>query len=96
MDTKIAFGLALKKIRKVKGLTQEDFGDVSSRTYLSTLERGMKSITLEKLNDLAQVLGVHPLSLLVLTYASCDKEVSIKGLINKIEIEIDSLRNLTT
>jgi len=92
MDTKIAFGLALKKVRKAKGLTQEDFGDVSSRTYLSTLERGMKSITLEKLNDLAQVLGVHPLSLLLLTYTNCDSEVSINGLINKIEIEIEGLR----
>lgn len=88
MDTKIAFGLALKKVRKAKGLTQEDFGDVSSRTYLSTLERGMKSITLEKLNDLAGVLGVHPLSLLLLTFAKCDNEVSIEMLINKIKIEL--------
>jgi len=93
MDTKIAFGLALKKVRKAKGLTQEDFGDVSSRTYLSTLERGMKSITLEKLNGLAGVLGVHPLSLLLLTYANYDNEVSIEGLISKIEIDIESLRN---
>ncbi len=91
MDTKIAFGLALKKLRKAKGLTQEDFGDVSSRTYLSTLERGMKSITLEKLNDLAGVLGVHPLSLLLLTYENSGNEASIQDLINKIEIEIESL-----
>ena len=93
MDTKIAFGLALKRIRKAKGLTQEDFGDVSSRTYLSTLERGMKSITLEKLNNLAEVLGVHPMSLLLLTYVSCENGLSIEGLINLIEIEIKSLRN---
>ncbi len=91
MDTKIAFALALKKIRKAKGLTQEDFGDVSSRTYLSTLERGMKSITLDKLNDLAGVLGVHPLSLLLLTYENSGNEASIQDLINKIEIEIKSL-----
>lgn len=95
MDTKIAFGLALKKIRKAKGLTQEDFGDVSSRTYLSTLERGKKSITLEKLNDLAVVLGVHPLSLLLLTYSNSDNQPSIENLINRIEIEIESLINLS-
>lgn len=94
MDTKIAFGLALKKLRKAKGLTQEDFGDVSSRTYLSTLERGLKSITLEKLNDLAGVLGVHPLSLLLLTYANYDNNDSIESLINKIDIEIETLINL--
>ena len=88
MNTKTAFGLALKKVRKVKGLTQEDFGDVSSRTYLSTLERGIKSITLEKLNDLAQVLGVHPLTLLVLTYQISKSEDSIDELLNNIKREI--------
>lgn len=48
MDIKQAFALALKTVRKDRGLTQEDFSETSSRTYISTLERGKKSITLEK------------------------------------------------
>lgn len=91
MDTKIAFGLALKKVRKAKGLTQEEFGDVSSRTYLSTLERGVKSVTLEKLNELAKVLGVHPLTLLVLTYSNLDTQNSIEKLIKDIKMEIENV-----
>lgn len=68
MDIKVSFGKALQKVRKAKNLTQEDFSDVSSRTYLSTLERGKKAITLEKLNEIAGVLGVHPLTVLVICY----------------------------
>lgn len=64
-----AFGTALREIRKVKDKTQEDFDVVSSRTYVSSLERGLKSITLEKLEELAAVLEVHPLILIAKTYA---------------------------
>jgi transcriptional regulator with XRE-family HTH domain len=39
-----------------------------SRTYLSSLERGLKSPTIDKLEQLASVLGVHPLSLLAMAY----------------------------
>ena len=38
------FPQALKKARKAKGLSQEDFSDVSSRTYVSTLERGLYTL----------------------------------------------------
>lgn len=73
MDLKQAFGLALKEIRIEKGLTQEDFAIVSSRTYLSMLERGLKSPTLEKIEDICSVLGVHPLVLLEKCYAYLEK-----------------------
>ncbi|RZI56391.1 MAG: XRE family transcriptional regulator, partial [Pseudomonas sp.] len=53
MELNIAFGQALRDIRKQRGLTQEDFSDVSSRTYLSTLERGLKRPTIDKVSQLA-------------------------------------------
>lgn len=59
---------ALRRIRKARGLSQEAFSDVSSRTYLSSLERGLKSPTLNKIEDVCAVLDVHPLTLLVLAY----------------------------
>jgi transcriptional regulator with XRE-family HTH domain len=49
---KLAFAKALRHARKSRGLTQEDFSDVSSRTYMSTLERGKKSPTLDKINTM--------------------------------------------
>ncbi|PTQ74307.1 helix-turn-helix domain-containing protein [Pseudomonas sp. GV071] len=76
MELKKAVGATLKQFRLSKDLSQEDFADVSSRTYMSTLERGVKCPTLEKLEQLASVLDVHPLSLLTAIYLrrgnSCD------------------------
>jgi transcriptional regulator with XRE-family HTH domain len=66
---KPSFAAALRTIRKVRGLSQEAFSEVSSRTYLSSLERGLKSPTLTKITDLAEVMGVHPATLLVLASA---------------------------
>jgi transcriptional regulator with XRE-family HTH domain len=68
MRSNAAFGKALKQLRLVAEVTQEDFGLVSSRTYISTVERGLKSPTLGKIEQLADVLGVHPLTLLTAAY----------------------------
>jgi transcriptional regulator with XRE-family HTH domain len=67
--TKIGLAAALKKVRKARGLSQEAFSDVSSRTYLSSLERDLKSPTLKKLAELCEVMEIHPLTLLTLAYA---------------------------
>ena len=69
MDINTAFGLALKSFRLAKGYTQEDFADVSSRTYISSLERGLKSPTIEKVNDIAYEMKICPVALMVLTYS---------------------------
>ncbi len=53
-------------------MSQEAFSDVSSRTYMSTLERDLKSPTLHKLTELCEVMEVHPLTLLTLAYAGDD------------------------
>jgi transcriptional regulator with XRE-family HTH domain len=83
MEIKEAFASALKQARKARGLTQEDFSDVSSRTYISTLERGIKSPTIEKIDALSKALGIHPLTLLTLTYM-IDSGVSNQTNLNDI------------
>ena len=85
MEIKQAFGKALQVCRKHKGLTQEDFSEVSSRTYLSTLERGLKSPTLEKIDEIARVLEIHPLTLLVTAY-------SLSGGIQELDILFERLK----
>lgn len=81
------FAKALKKARKARGLTQEDFSSLSSRTYVSTLERGMKSPTLSKINELAEILNIHPLTLLLLTYAPSADPAKVDALLRQIERE---------
>jgi len=51
-------------------LSQEAFSDVSSRTYMSSLERDLKSPTIHKLAELCEVMDVHPLTLLTLAYVA--------------------------
>ncbi|MEX5591287.1 helix-turn-helix domain-containing protein [Pseudomonas orientalis] len=92
MDLKTAFGQALKQFRITHGLTQEDFSDVSSRTYLSTLERGLKSPTLDKLQEIAPVMGVHPLSILVHTYLLQCPNQGIDELLERVRKDLSVLR----
>lgn len=68
MAAKLGLAAALKTVRKARGLSQEAFSDVSSRTYMSSLERNLKSPTLHKLAALCEVMGIHPLTLLTLAY----------------------------
>lgn len=68
MTAKPSLPDALRRIRKARGLSQEAFSNVSSRTYLSSLERGLKSPTLKKIEELCEVLEIHPIALLALSY----------------------------
>ena len=66
---KHSLATAIRTVRKARGLSQEAFSDVSSRTYMSSLERDQKSPTMHKLTELCEVMDVHPLTLLTLAYA---------------------------
>jgi len=92
MDVRHALASALKTIRSARGLTQEDFSNVSSRTYLSTLERGLKSPTVDKMGALAEVLNVHPLTILALTFTTAEK-CSVDELLAKVKRELRDLHS---
>ena len=55
-----SFANVLRKLRTQKGLSQEELAFKANlhRTYISQLERGLKSPTLNTLSNLANVLGV--------------------------------------
>lgn len=93
MNIRKAFATALKETRKAKGLTQEDFSEVSSRTYMSSLERALKSPTLDKVDELASVLNVHPVTLLMMAYSYVRKDESIDRLFEKVINEVRNIRN---
>jgi hypothetical protein len=87
MELREAFAMALKALRQKTRRTQEDFYVASSRTYISTLERGLKSPTLDKIEDIAGVLGVHPASLVVSAYLHKDHK-SLDELFQRIRIDL--------
>ena len=92
MAAKHTLSEALKTIRKARGLSQEAFSDVSSRTYMSTLERDMKSPTLNKLAELCEVMEIHPLTLLMLAYAG-DSTRKADELLAQVRQELEAVLN---
>ncbi|HIB8308406.1 TPA: XRE family transcriptional regulator [Serratia marcescens] len=71
-------------------MSQEAFSDVSSRTYMSTLERDLKSPTLHKLTELCEVMDVHPLTLLTLAYAG-DSTRKTEQLLAQVRQELEAV-----
>lgn len=87
-----AFAMALRNSRKSRGLTQEDFSCISSRTYLSTLERGQKSPTLDKLHAISETIGIHLASLMTLTCLYFEDEGDLDKLFSRIRLDLESVR----
>ena len=92
MAAKYSLAKALKTVRKARGLSQEAFSDVSSRTYMSTLERDLTSPTLHKLTELCEVMDVHPLTLLTLAFAG-DSTRKADELMAQVRQELEAVLN---
>ncbi len=71
-------------------MTQEDFGSVSSRTYVSSLERAEKSPTLDKVAELAAAMALHPVTLMVFAWTTAG---SSDKLLARVAEELELVRN---
>jgi len=91
MGIKRSFGEALRQARKARNMSQEDFSVISSRTYISSLERGLKSSTLEKVAIIAEEIGVHPLTLLALAYSKGSSSKPLSELLVQITDELKEI-----
>jgi transcriptional regulator with XRE-family HTH domain len=66
MDMRRLVGRNVRRIRQERGLTQEQFAELSgfSQQYISDLERGRRNPTIVSLYELAQALSVTPVDLI--------------------------------
>ncbi|MNJ58229.1 helix-turn-helix protein [compost metagenome] len=53
MALKSSFAVVLRALRSKRNISQREFADTTSRTYLSKLESGKSSVTLDKLEQLS-------------------------------------------
>lgn len=90
MTLKSSFATVLRAFRNKRNITQRQFPDATSRTYLSKLEGGKSSITLDKLEQLSVRLELSPLTLLALTLSE-DGGKPARELVNTLQIEIEAL-----
>jgi|GEM_PF-1282236 len=70
MSLKIAFAAALQYIRTHRQLSQRAIAQQMDQSYVSRLESGTRSVTLEVSQELAEALKLEPLSLLTVVYAA--------------------------
>jgi transcriptional regulator with XRE-family HTH domain len=63
-----SFAVVLRRLRVQKELSQEDFGFKAGihRTYVSQLERGLKSPSLKTLDKIAKVLEISLAALIAM------------------------------
>ena len=72
-------------------MAQEEFDTVSSRTYVSELERGVRQPTVVKVDSLAATMQVHPLTLLTLSYYRTLSITESTALLARVSDEIKDL-----
>jgi transcriptional regulator with XRE-family HTH domain len=90
MSLKTAFASVLKATRAIRGLSQKNLAEVSSRTYISKLERGQCSPTLEMITSLSVPLNLSPLTLMALTIRA-ESGQPIRSLVNRLQNELAEL-----
>ncbi|MFJ2905446.1 helix-turn-helix domain-containing protein [Streptomyces sp. NPDC091279] len=62
----VRFGLRVRGLRKARGISQEKLAELSGlhRTYIGSVERGERNISLVNIHRIANALGVVPSELL--------------------------------
>jgi transcriptional regulator with XRE-family HTH domain len=62
MELREIFAVNIKRLRKERGMSQEDLAFESGlhRTYISGIERGIRNVGLDNVGVLAKALGVDP------------------------------------
>lgn len=65
-DPKIVFGRNVRRLRNASGLSQEELASRAGlhRTYISSVERSQRNVSLENIHALAAALGCDPRELL--------------------------------
>jgi len=69
-----------------KDLSQESIG--ASQSYVSDVERGLKAPSIEKLDEFASTIGIHPVTILAKSYLLKDRSLSAEDLMALVRKEL--------
>ncbi len=86
MDLRKAFGSALSMHRAKAGLSQQSFAGAVQREHISRLERGVSIPNVASVDEIAGVLGIHPLTLMAQCYAQKDG-AELSEMLKRVEVE---------
>ncbi|MCY1282667.1 hypothetical protein D9M71_790710 [compost metagenome] len=88
-ELKRALGAAIKSYRLERNISQESLGP--SQPYISNLEAGRWSASLDKIEQMAEVLGVHPVSVILAGYLSCESAAESDEVLARIRSELSEI-----
>lgn len=62
MDHRLAFGRKVRELRELAGLSQEAFAELAGlhRTYIGSIERGERNVSIDNIVKIAAALSVTP------------------------------------
>lgn len=80
MHLKDALAGALRGARAHQGLNYEDLAGATHRTYVGRLEQALANATLEKLDEIADYLGLDLLTMVTLAIAAQARELPSEAL----------------
>lgn len=86
LELKRAIGTSIKSFRLKREISQESLGP--SQPYISNLEAGRGSASLDKIEQMADVLGVHPISIIIAGYLTSSEGADKEQLLERIRIEL--------
>lgn len=89
MNRKHAFGAALRAARISRGLPQDALGLAQSN--ISRLESGAKDPSWERVEELAVLLDVHPLTLFTLAYVLNEDQLDEQALLQRVQNDLFAL-----
>ncbi|MGP5332422.1 helix-turn-helix protein [compost metagenome] len=90
MSLRKAYAATLQWLRVRRGLSQADLRHQADQAHISRLEAATTSATIDLSADLAQALGLTPLSLLTLV-AAADEGKTARSVLNDTLIELMQL-----
>ncbi|MGN7741546.1 helix-turn-helix domain-containing protein [Pseudomonas sp. 22526] len=85
-ELKRALGAVLKSYRLKRNISQESMGP--SQPYISNIEAGRWSASIDKVEQMAKVLGVHPGTVILAGYLSSEDGASSEELLERIRSEL--------
>lgn len=86
MELRKAVGAAIRAQRLSSGLSQESVGE--SQSYVSDVERGRKSPSIEKIDQLANLMGIHPLTLVAKAYLIQNPNLTADAILERLRLEL--------
>ena len=85
------FGRALQQLRAARGVTQEDMLLATSRRHISRIEQGHQMPSIRVIENLAESLQIHPLTLIMAAYCPEMDATSVKDLLNAVKADFEAL-----